>query len=107
MSPRRILAWAGAVVLAVGALLLWTADVHVGDANCGSALVSRDPTRLSVQSDHPTDDEMRNAIVRERCDHSVTSRRILGALPALVAVALAVWASRAEPSDDFRDQLLA
>ncbi len=82
-------------------------DVRVGESNCGSALVTRDPTRLSVESGHPIDDEMRNAIVRERCGHSITNRRIVGALPALAAVALAVWASRPEPRDRFDDHLLA
>ncbi len=107
VSVRRILAWAAVAVLGTGALLLWTADVRVGESNCGSALVTRDPTRLSVESGHPIDDEMRNAIVRERCGHSITNRRIVGALPALAAVALAVWASRPEPRDRFDDHLLA
>jgi len=100
VTLRRILAWAAVALLAVGAVLVWTADVRVGNANCGSALIARDPTRLSVQSDQPIDDEMRNAIVRERCDHSITSRRIIGALPAVAAIALAVWASRPAPTDD-------
>lgn len=105
VSLRRILAWAAAVLLGIAALLLWTADVRVGESNCGSALVRRDPTRLSVESGHPIDDEMRNAIVRERCAHSLTNRRIVGALPAVATAALSVWASRPEPRDRFEDSL--
>lgn len=89
------------MLLAVGAVLLWTADVRVGNANCGSALIARDPTRLSVETGHPIDDEMRDSILRARCDHEITSRRIVGALPALAALALGLWASRPAPSDSF------
>lgn len=94
MTARRTALWIAAFLLGIAATFVLTADVKVGDANCGSALVPRDPTEISIDTGHPVDDEMRNSIIRGQCDHNIGGRRAVGAIPAVAALALAVVASR-------------
>ena len=61
VTARRTALWIAAFLLGIAATFVLTADVKVGDANCGSALVPRDPTEISIDTGHPVDDEMRNS----------------------------------------------
>lgn len=94
MTPQRFALGLVAIVAGLGSLFLATQDVHYRERNCGTAVFTTDPTKLSVESGDLEQDEFDEELYIANCAQRITERRFLAALPAAIAVVAIVAGQR-------------
>ncbi|MFN8052805.1 MAG: hypothetical protein U0Q22_15275 [Acidimicrobiales bacterium] len=83
-----------AVVSGLGSFVLATTDIHYSDRNCGTAVLSTDPNKLSLDSGDLEQDEFEEQALTANCDHLVLGRRFLALGPAVICVGAVVVGQR-------------
>lgn len=94
MSPSRIILGVLAVVLLVTAGVLAIRDVNIDGANCGSALLRRDPLATRVLTGDKAEDAFQEQRITSSCNRRVIVRRFVVAVPLAGGVACLVAGRR-------------
>ena len=94
MSPSRIIFGVLAVVLLITAGVLAIRDVNIDGANCGSALLRRDPLTTRVLTGDTAEDAFQEQRITSSCDRQITVRRFVVAAPLVGGVACLVAGRR-------------
>ena len=91
---RRLFLSTLSVGLVVGALYLASIDIVTHGHNCGSAILTRDPSVVGVEASNVADEAFSAESVQSSCDHEVLGRRFLVGLLLAGAVGATVMSSR-------------
>jgi hypothetical protein len=94
MTVSRFLLGLVAAIGALGAMYLATTDVHYRDRNCGTAIYSTDPNKLTFVTGDPSQDDFVEQSTTSNCNHLLVGRRFLAAGPAVVCVVAIVIGRR-------------
>ncbi|NLA34506.1 MAG: hypothetical protein GX868_02325 [Actinobacteria bacterium] len=100
MSPSRIILGALAIFLLLGAGVLAIRDVAIDGANCGSALLRRDPLTTRVLTGDPAEDAFQEQRITSSCDRQIIVRRFLVAAPLAGGVGCVFAGRRLRGRDD-------
>ncbi len=77
MNVRRTVLRVLSGVLFVAALLLLTVDVHADDQDCGSAIIPRDTSNLTVDTGNVARDDFATQEVLDDCAHDLFRQRFV------------------------------
>lgn len=88
-----------ATVLLLAALLLALRDVRIDGANCGSALLRKDPLTTRLLSGDPDEDMFEEHRILSTCDREIAKRRFVAALPLAGGIGCIVVGRRLRDRD--------
>lgn len=98
--PRHrviLLTLAGLFFLLAGYIA--TKDVRFRERDCGTALITSDPNQGALVTGNRIEDDFNQEVYSSECAHRILGQRLLVLVPAGIAVALWVTASRWNPKE--------
>ena len=101
MPRLRVVLLTLAVLIALPAAYLATKDVKYRERDCGTALISQDPTKGAIETGDRETDDFQQTLYATECGHRILGQRLLVLAPVLVALALWIVAVRYRPKQRF------
>lgn len=99
MSLLRRVLGVVAILCLLGTAAAMTTDIRIDNANCGSALITRDPLETRIVTGDLSEDTVAEEQTIQRCKRAVSQRRFVSSIVLIGGIGAIVAGSRLRSRD--------